>query len=459
MMTINDIKEYVACVNGGSGVIFQPADVQFTYILTAKHIFYGDNGHLVNARVNIHYYSKPTDALIAYPEFDLMVGENFFPHAGNDIDIAILRIDRLLTPDKLIITNKYFQENKDYLLGGYPKVRREKRQGIIDKDSFRADDKIDILDEKEFKRVEADIAKNQNLEELKGSSGGGIFKPSGEYLLLAGIQSQVANNNEALGRIRFTPIEIFSEIIAASNGALENIVPYYLKSFAFLKDSSFSLTGGIISNQIVGDVSTILRNQTQNVVASDFTPACIKDHLGGALLLLNNQDSNDIFLRNLWLSWLELLTILNIAKQKNITKSDFNDIFSDVRFFYSPVDKDFWSAHLADLAKSDYKGLKKGGLVVVASQKPAGDQLHVLDVTKIVPDISRIRKDYEMEQSPVSDSLNIDDPDNFPLQKFRFANISAFKDGPIISGYQQFQNMTPLEIITKLKELYEQLIN
>lgn len=458
MMTINDIKEYVACVNGGSGVIFQPADETFTYILTAKHIFYDDNGQSIDTRVNIHYYSKPDNAMVAFPEFDLVTGTNFFPHSENNIDIAILRIARIHTPDKLIITNKYFQENKEYVLGGYPKLRRESRGGIIDLDSFRVDDKIDILDDKEFKRVEADIAKNQNLAELKGLSGGGIFKVSGEYLLLAGIQSRVANNIEALGRIRFTPIEIFNEIIAEYNGVLEVIVPYYLKSFTFLKDSSFSLSGGIMSNQIVGDVSEILRNQTQNVLQSDFTPICIKEHLGSALLLLNNQDSNDVFLKKLWLSWLELLTILNIAKQKNVAKSDFDDLFSEVRFFYSPVDKDFWSAHLGDLAKSDYKGLKRKGLVVVASQKPAGDQHHVLDPSKIVPDISRIRKDYEMAQPLVPDTVNIDDPDNFPLQKFRFVNISAFKDHPIIEGYQQFENMTRLEIINKLKELYEQLI-
>jgi hypothetical protein len=39
MMTIDDITEYVACVNGGSGVIFQPVDEKYTYILTAKHVF------------------------------------------------------------------------------------------------------------------------------------------------------------------------------------------------------------------------------------------------------------------------------------------------------------------------------------------------------------------------------------------------------------------------------------
>lgn len=37
-MTKDNIKEYIVCINGGSGVIFQPMDEKYSYILTAKEV-------------------------------------------------------------------------------------------------------------------------------------------------------------------------------------------------------------------------------------------------------------------------------------------------------------------------------------------------------------------------------------------------------------------------------------
>lgn len=452
-MTINDIKEYVACVNGGSGVIFQPADVQFTYILTAKHIFYDDDGQLVNDRVNIHYYSKPDNAIAAYPEFDLITGDNFFLHSGKDVDIAILKISRIDTSDKLIVTNNYLIDNSNYILGGYPNLRRN---GVMPE--VRFDENALIKQVNLSGRVEASLAKNQTYEELVGMSGGGFFKLNADYILLAGIQSQIPNKKEALGAVEFTPLEVFNEIIDSSNNALEKILPSYLKNFSFLAGNCFSLTGGIHSSQIVENVTTVLKKQTKHVIESDYTPLCIKEHFGYTQMLISQKDPNGIFKKPLWVAWLELLTILNIAKKIVITKKDFEELFSNVRFFYSDTDKDFWTEHIEDLLNADYSGLKKGGLVVVATKRPALDGEHVLNAKGLLPNIAQTLKKYEDENILSSDVIVIDSAAKNPFEKFQFANISAFKELEIVEKYSQFQGMGVIEIVNKLRELYEHLI-
>jgi hypothetical protein len=454
MMTINDIKEYVACVNGGSGVIFQPADEGVTYILTAKHIFYDDNGQLVNTKVNIHYYSKPTNSMIAYPEFDLVTGDNFFSHTGKNVDIAILKISRIATPDKLIVTNNFLIDNTSYILGGYPNLRRD---GVMPE--VRFDENALIKQVNLSGRVEASLAKNQTYEELVGMSGGGFFKLNSDYILLAGIQSQIPNKKESLGAVEFTPLEIFNEIIDSSDKLLEKIVPSYLKSFSFLISNCFSLAGGIHSSQVVEKVTAVLIEQTKFVIESDYTPLCIKEHLGYKQMLIDSKCPSDIFKKTLWVAWLELLTILNIAKRPVITKkNDFEELFSNVRFFYSDIDKDFWTEHIEDLLNANYSGLKMGGLVVVATRRPASDGEHVLNAKGLLPNIAQTIKIYDEENTPSSNVIAIDNPASNPFMKFRFANISAFKELEILEKYSQFQNMGVAEIVIKLKELYEQLI-
>ena len=41
-MTENDIKKYSVVLGEGSGALFQPADSDKTYVLSARHVFYNE---------------------------------------------------------------------------------------------------------------------------------------------------------------------------------------------------------------------------------------------------------------------------------------------------------------------------------------------------------------------------------------------------------------------------------
>lgn len=454
-MTINDINEFVACVNGGSGVLFQPADPTCTYLLTAKHVLEDIDSATYEARLHVRYFNKATNTFVAITPFALHEGVNYFPHAEAAVDISIVKIPRLQIPTCIITAEDLFAQRKDYILKGYPAKRRKADLSQMDLSWQRTDDKIDLLQDTTGKKVEADVLKNQNLEELRGTSGGGLFRLCGDLLILAGIQNKIPEADENLGRIEFTPTTVFNEIIREYPGHLEEFIPAYLKSFSFLKDESFQISGGLKSARTVAEISGVLRNHTQQIINSDFTPNCIRDFLGSAVLLMHGQDNSSVYYKPLWTAWLELLTILVIAREKVFQKADFEELLSSIRLFYSPTDKDFWVAHLKDLANSNYKGLNKNGLVVVCSRNPARDNKHILEPRDIPEDITRA---YKIEALVNEGSLSIDNGRDFPFQKYKFVNISVFKENTVLDQYEQFENMPVEDIVPKLKSLYEQLI-
>lgn len=441
MMTINDITEYVACVNGGSGVIFQPMDEKYSYILTAKHVFDDIAIDAYKGKVRVEYFLKASGKVESLREFDLKEGDNYFPHAGEDIDIAIIKISRINAPDNIILTSNYFVENKDYFLVGYP----EKRRNRVGLDKLRVDNNVNILQAKEFKRVEADIDKNQNWDELKGTSGGGIFKPSGAYLLLAGIQSQVPDNDEALGRIEFTPVKILNEIIENYPGNLEPIFPAYLKCFSFLKDDIFVLAVDMFDEDKIAFARSYLKNKVSEVIQSGITPIAIKSFFENRLLV-NESESPALYERKIWLVWLEFLTILNVIKYKNFGEKELIEIFCCFRLIYSDSAEEWTYLIKEELLYSDYRGLKPDSNVFVGSKtKPLG--------TLSIPrdKIRNIGKVYDKNRFKTDAGIH-------PYTHFNFIHVTYLERVCIIEKLEQYAVIQDEETLLELlKNQYNEL--
>jgi hypothetical protein len=105
----------------------------------------------------------------------------------------------------------------------------------------------------------------------------------------------------------------------------------------------------------------------------------------------------------------------------------------------------------------DYTGLDDDGIVVVASNVEAQDKFHILDLSRVPGDISRIKESKEdFELGKVGQKT--DNASAFPLEKYKFMNISAFKEGAVSQFPDQFTADEITVCLTTLKELYEQLI-
>ena len=208
-MTIDDAREYTVIVNGGSGCFFQPADLEATYILTAKHNITNAGNRITNL---MHFqYQNGQWEILTIPFQNLNLGANYFPHPNKDI--AIIKVPRMEGLDALYKLTDLDGNPEGFWLLGYPETRRNGSPTNKIK-WFRPDIGVGILGTTENARREAHIPGNPDLGEVRGHSGGCILKDAGNKLYLAGIQNSMAQAvGEQLGRIEFTPVEIFNEYL------------------------------------------------------------------------------------------------------------------------------------------------------------------------------------------------------------------------------------------------------
>lgn len=449
MMSNNDIREYLVCINGGSGVILQPMDPLHTYILTANHVF-SDIQQGYQRQVSIHYFNNENNGFIALDPFPLTENINYFPYTGEeaDIDIAILKISRIKSPGNLIMKEINFKDHKDYILCGFPKLRRNSGR-VPGLNWMRHDIDVTLIMDKPSMRVEADISKNQTHEELEGSSGGGIFRIMGENLLLLGIQSEVVNRTESLGRVEFTPINVFSYIIENSKGQLEEILPYYMKCFSFLKDEAFTLEINAFDEEKIVPVRNYLKNKISAVIKSGVTPNEIKVFFEKRLLVVEGE-TDILFTRNIWIVWLEFLTILNIVEYQKFDAREMDEIFNNFRLLYSNSEKHWTNLLKNDLSYSDYRGLKSGSNIFIGTRhKPAADKLFIKRGT-IRKDIGRV---YEKDKFKT-------DSDFDPYSHFSFVHCSYLQQTCIIEKLEKYTGITDEEqLLALLKIEYNEIFN
>lgn len=439
-MTSDNIREYVACVNGGSGVIFQPANHEHTYILTAKHVLNNIAQEPYNSNIFIYYFNQEANGFIAIPPFPA-TDQNYFPHPEADVDIAIILIPRIPAPNKQIFLLAVENDRKDFSLVGFPTMRRA---NPITLNCMRYDEGLSIKNERENKRREASLPNNHNYPELVGTSGAGIFKISKDYLLLAGIQCGMANGQEALGNIEYTPINYFNEIATEEN-ALEQILPCYMKSFSFLKDAAFELDPDVFQEQNVDHVQQYLRTKTQTVIDTLVTPSSIKQFFEKRLLV-DESNVDSLYKSPIWIAWLEFLTIMNIVKYENFDEASLTAIFNSTRLKYIDFDKDWTLLCKKELHESDYHGLPINGTVFVSTSKPASGQ------SVIKPgQIPSIIRAYDKSKFKADSGID-------PFMHYTFIHTSVLKKQYIIDRLNAYQGIEDDEtLLLTLKEQYNEL--
>lgn len=444
-MTKDNIKEHIVCINGGSGVIFQPCDKTSSYILTAKHVF--KDMHKYNNKAIINRFDPKKLSFISVPEVSIEEGVNYFPHLLKDI--AILKIKRLNGECNLSRIDKLDQYKSDISLFGFPDTRRSQK---VWEDRLREDLGIYLSIKKSGGKREAVLADNSTWEELVGQSGGGLFSIDSGNLILLGIQNKVPVENEAKGRIEFSPINNFDEITNMSEGKLERIIPAYLKDFSLFIDQIFNIKGSLLSSKVTKFIKEFLVTRSKDVLESDITPIKVKQYLNNELFFLKNQEKSLLQSKNIWIIWFELLTIMNIVNNSPIKDDEFESLLKKIKLFYSDINDDFWNIHLKDLSTANYGDLERDGLVIVASNIPAVGDTHIFDFKDLPEDI------YAPMKEDADNRLAIDSSQEFPFEKFRFANISAFKEYIAVDKYKCFIKLSPREKIIKIKKLYEELI-
>ncbi len=137
MMNKDALKAYSAIVRDGSGCFFQPMTDEYTYILTAKHLFIykEDKGRgeeefqLADGKeIDIKRCVKTQTGWTEKPiDFTLIEGETYFPH--KEADIAILKITPAIEGFDRICTSNQDEITRETFLCGFPVNFRHENEG------------------------------------------------------------------------------------------------------------------------------------------------------------------------------------------------------------------------------------------------------------------------------------------------------------------------------------------
>jgi len=453
-MTLDELKLYNVRINEGSGCLFQPilAENEFTYILTAKHLFENggrnENDEIIppipdGTEINIF-----RQVIIAekYDEekipFKLIRGQTYFAH--KEADAAILKINTLLPGFDKIISAEIPKKIDIYSMYGFPKQLEGNVKGNKDTDY-----KIRELGlPAQFLQNAQLVNDTLNKPQIEGMSGGGILSVQGENIYLIGIQSEMKHAAWANGKICFVPMKYFWEIINYEdyNTSLTKLHPPFVGKFDFLRDDAFALEVDFIYENRIAATRVHLRNKALDVIQSDITPLSIKE-LFKVRLLIDETEEQYLDTRNIWLGWLEFLTILNIVKEENITLQQLDDIFNNIRLKYTHVE-DCTTLFQDHLSKSDFIGLKQGGTVIINSKNAPRKPFRV-PVGGMINNIK-----IPQDKRGFKTDLGID-----PFQSFSFIHLDYFKTECILNKLEEYENLNEAQLLEKLKQEYNELFS
>jgi hypothetical protein len=456
-MNENDIKRYTVILDKGSGVLFQPLDETKTYILSAKHVFYEKDSN-----------DSDTDKFVLMPSIDysfsdkqnepisveIKKGKNYFEHTDENVDAAILILNEALAFNKIFVDENCLAFN-ECLLSGYPgKIEYNKNDRYSNHQITR---KIDTTNNGYF-RLETNFG-NLNHEDIKGFSGGGILRISNGIINIVGIQSSTITDY-ANGQIDVVPINKFTEIV--EKNSLPEMIPIYLSNFSFLKDKIFDFSAGS-GEKDIAIVKSVLKRKALEVINSEITPTFIKNHFK-EMLLLNKNDLSTLNDEQIYITWLEFLTFLNVIKSKICTKDELIETQSILRLIFN-INETEWLGDnfVTDCLSYNYENLIEDGTVFIKTKNnPSKIKDYSIEKGAIIPSISAIKEKYingdSVYNGQGSNIFNAEsESKEFIFDKFNFVHYEYLKYIMLVENsddYRGFNRLNESELIIKLQEEY-----
>ena len=181
-MTENDIKKYSVILGEGSGALFQPADSDKTYVLSARHVFYdeikderGGKKSEVKKEITLRFSDSQNEEQV----IEIKNGENYFEHSESSIDAAILLLPDIEGYNQIFIDS--YTSSNGYNMAGFPESRR------ASDDKYNKYKISDIVSSDEnILSLRLEVA-HLSHSDISGFSGGGIIKFNEDYLTICGV--------------------------------------------------------------------------------------------------------------------------------------------------------------------------------------------------------------------------------------------------------------------------------
>jgi len=422
MAKIDLLPKYTVKVEGGSGCIFQPIDDNYSYVLTAKHVVSGNDTPSIIRQTLDENYNLINESIE-------LIGTPFL-HTDTNKDAAIIKIKKVEDIESLIRDDLKSEDTTGYYLCGHPDSRRDNAY------SFRPN-KLTIKNPKQFGYREAELERVANKSEIIGQSGGGIIKIENSCFLLSGIQKQmtVPDAKESLGNIDFMPLSFFDEIINENEAELSALFPPYIGSFEKLLNDIFTLPNLEFKRELI---QTELKKIAKEL-CNDFSPKAILDIFKDEFLV-NGTEKTINNHKQLWSSFLELLTYNQLHSDKKLTIDCLKELHKKRKLFI--VDTDRWTKKINEIYSSNLSDIEIGGSIVICAtnEKITSRVEYTKEELKlIIPDIS----------NPI-DSKNISNTVKNPFEDLRLINIFKFQDS-IINNILKYKEINAINSIETIK--------
>jgi len=414
----DDLQLFTVKVAGGSGCLFQPLNSDYSYVLTAKHVIKDvENIDIIRQYIN-------EDGTMVDEQLEIL--EVPYLHTSPDKDAAIIKVAKVDGIEPLLRSDLNTIEKENWYLCGHPNSR-----GANDF-SYRKD-KLKIENHVDHLYIEGEIERNVSHSEVVGQSGGGIIKSESSCFLLAGVQVKMAakDEEETLSRIHFAPLSFFDEIIVENNEYLSPLFPPYFASLEIILEDIFPLSG----LQLTPQKELLLKAQLKLVAKSlciSFSAQTVLELYKNSMLA-NSLSESYITHRQLWIAFLELLSINQLhTTDKTLTIDDLIAIRKKHNLVF--LDCNDWVKKLDIIIKSDLTSLERGGAVIVSSTKDVKPNTVELDIDYI-NDICTVPTE---EMSISSSVTNL-------AEDLKIIHIYKFQKH-IIDNYKLFKNINQANV-------------
>ncbi len=432
------MKQHSVSVDEGSGVLINPSYGEFSYIITAKH----------NIRINEDEYKNAKDIKVKNSSNTIITVERVIIHSALDLAVLITqsRLELNLTSVNYPLTrgeNVYFY--------GFPRVRRTNDENS----PYEAREYRGMTQEsgdQEFKlRLEGSPDKSQ----IDGASGGGIFKVDQENdVFLCGIESRMeGNNREHHGQVVCIHLNQLDSLLHENE--LPAIYPELMHNFYNLVCKTFSYFEEADDPEAVQFLKNKLHEHAEVFSGAGPRPIDIYNKLKEKLLI-KNSSSQELYHEKLWVAFLEFMVISSLLDEVKELSFEYVDNTSKKRKFLFSASKGKWIRKLEDIFKSDFRGLEKGGVIVVSSNEPHAN----------LSPKPRVYQNIIVHIGKISRSeLMVDIGIRNPANDFRLCHLTGLHKTCVIEHEEKFadyyagrEGYDEEEMMSKFKESYREHI-
>ncbi len=427
-------------VNEGSGVLIQAASEEYCYVLTAKHVVEGKAIEQID--ITDTKDEKITPIEVYY-------------HSAHGLEAAIIKVE----PQTELIISAYAD------MGEVPELLR--LRGFSGKVRAQGKSCLEQLKSYDLHLINPNPSqtfweyRNASFapyDDIKGCSGGGVFclvqKSSDCEAFLAGIEFEIVDHSDGMEHqhLGCIPVFVFNEIIAANQLAV--LKPLHLNDFKYLSGGMFPLSYyqhilPFERDKFAPLLNWVKTHCNRNLQNFSLTPLQILSDFD-RYLCIDGRNSIELEDKVCWERYLEFLTLVSIANDKNFEELNPEDLFNEFRVVYLRSCEP-WTVHFEEVLTVDTSSLSGNGKILLFFNDVKGENAVIPkdQVDSCITNIFGAR----------SDTGAIDAAETIRKKGHTLIHWASLHDENIFSQRNELQDIKEPETgLVKVRELYRQYL-